>query len=325
MVRTFLRHSPLRIIALLALIAPLSAGLAHAQQSPKYYLWLQYGATHRTNPGGVGNNLKEHGGWPNHVANFEKVFAWAGPDAGVVLHLPFGFWNREVGMEIDSYDHAKASDDWLTRGFVPAWQPVCAKRTVLAYVGNASWHKRLRDLPKDDFERLVRRNLRPFLDAGFAGIILDSGANAVTRESSWRTLDGKLQRQPPNLDAETLKIIDSMGFERPTAIEPLPRRFPEYRELATREMFIEDLLFANRHQRTGNLERVTAEGYGLNRNHLKGRVCRILYPHYEWTNTPEKMVAHARQVIKSGDTVAVPWWFLYEKCKPEDFLRAASD
>lgn len=311
--------NPPAFTAILCAIALwLLPGLAFAAEPP-FYLWLQYGGTHATNPGGMNNDVVTRG-WPQYVKDIQAWLDWAGPEAGVVTHNAFGCWNKE-GMEIDSHDFALASGvENITRDFAKAWKPVCDKRVVLAYVGNASWHKRLVDMPPEEFAALVRRNLKPYKDAHFAGVILDAAGDAIAvPHEIMRMPDGSRKpKYPISRDAATLALIDGMEFPRRTAIEPTPRKFGPWAELTSRGAWIEERHFVHIHK-TDNAK---ADGYGKDRRYIKGPVHRILYHSDPWSDTPEKMVEYARKIVAEGDVPAVPPWFLVGKCQPSDFLGA---
>jgi hypothetical protein len=300
-------------LALLWLGCQLSYG-----NEPAFYIFGSYGRVHPTNPGGAPDFLKNDG-WVKHVKAIQPQLDWAGPDAGILIINAFGYWSKE-GMEIDSYDLAvKAGNKWQYERFAEAWQPVSKKHRLIAHVGNLDWHPRILAMPPGEQIALIKRNLKPYKDAGFHGICLDSSSDAILTEYK---LPGKLPAgglRRRTVQSTALDVIDAMGFQQRTAIEPTPRRFAPWKDLATRDSFIQEEYFQQIHTQ----KHTEDIGYGpMYQSWIKGRVHRTLQP-ATFGDDPARLLARAKEIIDAGDVPVVPAWFLMNAgYKPADFLEA---
>jgi hypothetical protein len=313
----------------LALAGSLTGAVAHGGEpkaAPKFYTWHQYGAT----GGELGKLQAAHltMTWPEHVGSdwIQDQLKWSGPDAGVALHLPFGYWRPEQGMEIDSLDFAAEAGLPLADigAFVKAWSMEARERSIKAYVGQAHLHPRLNNMPIDDFRAKVERNLQPFAEAGFAGVIVDAAYDGIakpaklpaTAKPEWK---GDTLQRGPNRDTEILKIADGMFPER-AAIEVGPRRFEGWADMQTRDAWYIERDFQKKHGPES--EQYLTQGWGPDTSYIKGRIHRILLAS-DFNNDPEAVVERAREIVKAGHVPVVQaWWLNSRGVKPADFLEA---
>jgi hypothetical protein len=283
---------------------------------PPFYVWCGYGMTHWTNPGGISDDVFSKG-WVRHVKETLKPWLdWAGPAAGVATHLAFGQFRPEA-MELDARAYVSTLGiNNIANQFREAWEPITETRTVLAYVGNVYNHPRNADLPPKELAKIVRDNLKPYLDAGFAGIILDAGCFAISVPHYY---NDKILHNI-SIDAFVIQVIDQMGFDRPCAIEATARNHPSYAALNQRDAFAAENVFRQCH--TSRKQPLEWDGYGTDTSYIKGKIHRVILPGYvPAVSTPQQVSDYAKSIVKDGHIPCVPAWLLKGQTKPSDFLE----
>lgn len=273
-------------------------------------LWYNLANSSPTEPGSVGQHLRSIGWYGFVEQRVKPAIAWceaSGVTPVIELHLAFGQWVDP--MHLDNYDYALAAGArWLTDCFVRAWRPIAARYQCVGYVGSVDVHPRLTMQPAAQLAETIRRNVRPFLEAGFGQIACDATSDAITHGPydvvDPSVIDPRTKRPlvvatiPRSLNAFQLEVIDAMGFPLRTAIEAAPRKFREWQDLATRDVWIiedtyQNSFGKNQHGRSAVL------GYGT-RDHLTGRVYRMCHG-----DSAQSQLAKARQIVADGDVAAV--------------------
>lgn len=273
----------------------------------------------------------DEGGWPKFIERHVRpgiVWCEASDVKPIILiHHAFGQWQPK--MHLDGWDFAQeANADFLTEDFATdaGWKSITKDYPCYAYVGDVELIDRLRDLPPEELAVIIRRNLQPYVDAGFKGIYVDYGENAI--EGHYAGITPK-HSAGPSADALLLKIADEM-FPVATGIEAAPRAFPEFAALHQRNVIIRDPTWRHRFggftpaeeakfvwrsdaekktRKYGPRHAQAAKLGWPNRDHLAGTVWRTL----TYGDDPQLNMELARTIAAEGDVAVI---------SPQPFIQA---
>lgn len=346
-----MRHSMNSRAPLLALVV-MTCGLAlgcsdpaaesnhrarHPQTEPTLVLnWSA--ANSGDGPGRTGWKLQE-GGWPAFIERHVRPsIAWCEESKVkpiILLHHAFGQWQDK--MHLDGWDFAQQENaDFLTEDFATdnGWKSITKDYDCYAYVGDVALIDRLRDLPRDELAAVIRRNLQPYADAGFKGIYVDYGENAITEHYEGVTPRHSIE---PSADALLLEIADEM-FPVPTGVEAAPRVFPPFKPLHKRNVIVRDPTWRLRFggftpaedakfvwhndaekktRRYGPRHSQAAKLGWPNRDHLQGTVWRTLVS----SDDPQMNVELARTIANDGDVAVIsPHALIQAKVKASELF-----
>ena len=275
------------IVVLLLLVSP-----TLAQQ-----LVLQWPIAYSgTGPRGVGWDL-ERGGWPTFVAGkVRPAIEWAkasGVEVAVLVHHPWG----QIGdpMYLDGYDQAKAEkvkhlvNDFAT---LRGWKSIDAPK--YGYVGGVDLTPRLKSQSVAARCALTCRNLQPLVDAGFRGVFVDYGENAISVEFVGVNA---AQSNRPSADVLTLAIADAM-FPEPAGIEATPRAFEPFRHLWSRRCVLQESTYQHRY---GASRHGSWQALGYDRSVLTGPLWRTL----DYSDDVAATVAKAQAIAADGDVPVI--------------------
>ena len=311
----------------------------HPQTEPTLVLnWSA--ANSGDGPGRTGWKLDE-GGWPAFIERHVRPgIEWCEASSVkpiILIHHAFGQWQEK--MHLDGWDFAqKENADFLTEDFATdnGWKGVTKDYDCYAYVGDVALIDRLRDLPRDELAAVIRRNLQPYADAGFKGIYVDYGENAIDEHYEGVTPRHSIE---PSADVLLFEIADEM-FPVPTGVEAAPRNFPPFEPLHTRNVIVrdptwrlrfggftpaEDAKFvwhndAEKKTRRYSPRHSQAAKLGWpNRDHLQGTVWRTLVS----GDDPQLNVELARTIADDGDVAVIsPHALIQAKIKASELFDA---
>jgi hypothetical protein len=287
---------------------------ACAQESPQIMLAWSI-ANSGTDLGATRVEMRD--GWPTFIEDYVvPAIEWAREsdvEPCIVIQHPFGqySWEDDDAMALDGYDYAVAAGaKWLTNDFATSrsWKPITADVQVYAYVGGVHLTPRLRDLPPAELRAMIIRNLKPLKDAGFRGVFVDFGENAITHPFAFGGNPDHAQSMTRSADSILLEVADSM-FTADAGIEAAPRNFAEFVPLHDRDCFAFDEEWRFRYGGFTS-EQCTQYGYrerntnhvalGYNRSVLTGKAYRTL----GYEDDPTDTLALAKLIVSEGDIPA---------------------
>ena len=264
-----------------------------------------------TSPGSVGWNLEETG-WTGFIQDkVEPAIAWCeatGVTPTILLLNPFGAYYDE-DVRINAWDYANSYGlRYLTNNFSKrgGWLSVTSRVDCYFYTGGLDLTDHLRDMSPIDQASLIRRNLKPYQQAGFKGGYIDYAENAIPHPYLTENDTGYARR---SVDSMLLYLGDTL-FDEPMGIEAAPRAFSSFNMLWDRKLVAEDTVWRHRY---GGFDagQIATYGYGTrNSNHvalgydrsvLTGEVWRTL-PYSDDAETTKEL---AQLIVGEGDVAAV--------------------
>ena len=249
--------------------------------------------------GSVGWNIKRDG-WAGFIKNHVvPALDWcdaSGVKTAVLVHHCFGQYADP--MHIDGLDYAVAAGaKWLWQEFdnKTAWKSIAGRVPLYAYVGGVQLVDRLARLSPSDLGSAIRRNLLPYVKAGFRGVFIDYAENAIPHPFYGVNAN---QHAPRSLDTLTLEIADAMFAER-AGVEAAPRAFDAFKPLHSRNVVLQDATYRHRYDPASRHANFAALGY--DRSVLTGKVWRTL----PYRDDVKETIAAARAISAEGDVPCV--------------------
>lgn len=186
-----------------------------------------------------------NGGWPVFIrSQIIPAIEWAqscGHTPMFTIHHPFGQYHDLTGcpnQHIDGYDYAKqVGRKYLTNGFSTktGFKRVTSDFNFYGYVGGLDPDPRLKAKPLAERVAITLRNVKPFVDAGFAGMFVDVAENAINKPFVSKFTPR--QNSDKSVDCTTLALLDEL-FPHETGVEAAPRAFDVFAPLQDRPIHI---------------------------------------------------------------------------------------
>jgi hypothetical protein len=316
-------------IGLLVFGCLFGAASAHGAEPTKPQLVLWWNIANSGHDFGSVGWVKRDGGWPRFIREHIKpAIDWcraSGVEPIIFIHHPWGQYSevtfKEGGsfwepMHLDGWDYAKAANaKWLINDFATetGWKPITREVKCYGYVGGVNLTPRLRNLPPAELAATIRRNLKPFAEAGFRGMYVDAAAVAIAHAFVGVNVN---QSSGRSLDTLTLEIADAMFPER-TGVEGPPRAQVNFAPLHSRNFTAMEHHFRSMFDPTKRPANYKDLGY--DRNVLKGKAWRLLT--YGQTTLED-----AQAIVREGDVpgvIAVK--LMSEGVKASDVFKEATE